>query len=358
MIPRMRPIRCRHSLVALLIACALLAGAPPAAQGQAPDASIRIGLVTDIGQVDDRSFNQSAWEGALIAADALGGTADFVETVDPADYPTNLRLFADQGYAIIVTTGAAISEAVIETARQYPDTHFIAVDADIEGTLEAQGLLPADVPNVTGLIFPEDQAGFLAGVLAARMTRSGRVAAVLPTDQLEPVVNFANGFASGIRYTNPAVQLLSSFHPGGLAVAFEDPVWGAQMAAQAIDQGADVIFAGGGKTGNGGLQEVARRTTPEDPLYCIGVDTDQWYVVPEAQPCLLTSAIKRIREGVELLVMAAAAGEIAPGNFRGEVGLAPFHDFETVVPQEVMFELEAVERDLRNGLLRTDGTRP
>jgi basic membrane protein A len=141
-------------------------------------------------------------------------------------------------------------------------------------------------------------------------------------------------------------------------VAFDDPAWGAQTASELIDQGADVVFAGGGKTGNGGLQAVAQRTEPNEPLYCIGVDTDQWFSVPEAQPCLITSALKRIREGVDGLVRAIAAGEAPSGNVVGAVGLAPFHDFDMVVPGEVRLELRAVESDLQRGRLLADGTRP
>lgn len=347
----------RFTAVAALCCIALVAasttGIPPrVAQAQEGP---KIGLVTDIGQVDDRSFNQSAWEGVKIAGDELNGTYDFIETTDPTDYANNIRLFAEQEYTIIVTTGAAIGEAVIAAAQQYPETYFIAVDVDIEALYRRLNIEP--LPNVTGLVFPEDQAGFLSGFLAGRMTRSGIIAAVLPTDQLQPVVNFKNGFEAGAKYANPNVSVHSVFHPGGIAVSLEDPAWGAQTAAQVIDLGADVIFSGGGKTGNGGLQEVAKRTSEQNPLYCIGVDTDQWFTVPEAQACLLTSGLKKITEGVATLVRSAADKTIKAGNFLGEIGLAPFHDFEDIVPPAVKDELRQIEADLRSGALKTDGTR-
>jgi basic membrane protein A len=341
-------------LIALLVVCNGLIGAGVAHPAQA-QAELKIGLVTDVGQVDDRSFNQSAWQGAKLAADALGGTADFIETIDPTDYANNIRLFTEQGYNVIITTGAAIGEASLAAAQQYPKVHFISVDVNVEALLKEKNLT---LENVTGLIFPEDQSGFLSGVLAARMSKTNIIAAVLPTDQLQPVVNFRQGYEAGAKYAKSDIKIFATYHPGGLSVAFDDPVWGAQTAGQAIDLNADVIFSGGGKTGNGGLQEVARRTTPEKPLYCIGVDIDQWFTVPEAHPCLITSGLKLIMEGVDELVRKVADGTIKGGNFVGKVGLAPFHDFESLVPPEVVSELDQIKADLESGKLKTDGTQP
>jgi basic membrane protein A len=329
-----------------------LAPRPAQAQGE-----LQIGLVTDIGMVDDRSFNQSAWEGVKLAGDELNAAYDFIETTDPADYTNNLRLFAEREYDIIVTTGAAIGDAAVEAAKLYPDTYFILVDVNVAAIYERLKMKDP-LPNVSGLIFPEDRAGFLAGFLAARLSRSGIVAAVLPTDQIQPVVNFKNGFEAGVKFGKPSTKLLATYYPGGLDVSFEDPAWGAQTAAQAIDQGADVIFSGGGKTGNGGLQEVAKRTTEANPLYCIGVDTDQWFTVPEAQPCLVTSALKKITDGVAELIRGVAKKTATPGNFVGEVGLASFHDFDTLVTDALKKELAQIEAELSEGKLKSDGTRP
>ena len=146
------------------------------------------------------------------------------------------------------------------------------------------------VDNVAGIIFPEDQAGFLAGALAAELSTTGTIAAVLGTDLVPPVVAFKEGYELGAQYINPDINFISTYHPGGLDVAFTDPEWGAATAAQAMDSGADVVFGAGGKTGNGALIEVASR----EGVYCIGVDSDQWETVPEAHPCLVTSAMKLI----------------------------------------------------------------
>ncbi|MFZ1400878.1 MAG: BMP family ABC transporter substrate-binding protein, partial [Candidatus Promineifilaceae bacterium] len=150
-------------------------------------------------------------------------------------------------------------------------------------------------------------------------------------------------------YVNPDVTFISTYHPGGLDVAFTDPEWGASTAAQAIGQGADVIFGAGGKTGNGALIEVAGN----DGLFCIGVDSDQWETVPEAHSCLVSSAMKLITPGVFELAKMSQDGGFPGGNFFGEVGLAPFHDFDGTVSDEIKTTLDEINTGLLDGSIST-----
>ncbi len=298
-----------------------------------------VGLVTDVGEVDDKSFNQSAWEGVQRARDELGAQVDFIETSDAKDYAANIDLFANNGYDVIVTVGFALGEATVEAAKRHPDIDFIGVDQ----------FQPETVGNMAGLIFPEDRAGFMAGALAGMLTESNTIGAVLGTDLVPPVVAFKEGYESGARYINPDIKLISTYHPGGLDVAFTDPEWGASTAKQAIDQGADVIFGAGGKTGNGALIEIASH----QGVYCIGVDTDQWLTVPEAHPCLVSSAMKLITPGVFNLVKASQDGNFPGGNYLGEVGLAPFHDFDGQISDEIKSRLNEIEAGLKDGSIET-----
>jgi basic membrane protein A len=331
------------AIVALaLSACGPAEEAPAVASEDncADEAVLCVGLVTDVGEIDDKSFNQSAWEGVEQAAAELGAFTKYVETKDAKDYASNIALFADKGYDVIVTVGFAMGDATLAAAAEYPEVDFIGVD---------QGQWGGEVANVAGLIFPEDKAGFLAGALAAQMTETGTIAAVLGTDLVPPVVAFKEGYEAGARYINPDINLISTYHPGGMDVAFVDPEWGATTAKQAIDQGADVVFGAGGKTGNGALIEVAS----SEGVYCIGVDTDQWGTVPEAHPCLITSAMKLITPGVFDLISASNNGEFPAGNYFGATGLAPFHDFEDAVPQEVKDKLAEIDAALLDGSLST-----
>lgn len=321
----------------------LLAIALVACGGGEPDCAdegtLCVGLVTDVGEIDDKSFNQSAWEGVQRAEAELDALVNFVETKDAKDYGTNIALFADQNYDVIVTVGFALGTATAEAAAKYPDIDFIGVDQfQVE-----------PIANVAGLIFAEDKAGFLAGALAAQLSQSGTIAAVLGTDLVPPVVAFKEGYEAGAKYINPDINVISTYHPGGLDVAFTDPEWGATTAAQAVDQGADVVFGAGGKTGNGALIEVAGTAG----LYCIGVDSDQWETVPEAHPCLVSSAMKLITPGVFDLISMSQAGNFPAGNFIGTVGLAPFHDFDSQISAEVKAKLEEIDAGLQDGSIST-----
>src|SRR5690606_12594246 len=210
------------------------------------------------------------------------------------------------------------------------------------------------VENVVGLVFNEDQSGFLAGVLAARLNETGTIAAVLGTDQVPAVVAFNEGFRLGATHINPDINIISTYHPGGIDQAFTDPEWGATTARQALDQDADVIFAAGGLTGNGGLIEVANSVGEDGPPpYCIGVDTDQWETVPEAHACLVSSAMKLLDVGVADIIMAIQDGTVEPGNFFGAAALAPFHDLDETVPDDVKQELEEIAAALQDGSLTT-----
>lgn len=302
-----------------------------------------IGLVTDVGLVDDKSFNQAAWTGAQQGAELLGVPVSYIETQDSKDYADNIALYADQGCDVIVTVGFAMAEATAIAAVEYPDINFIGVDA-FQG--EA-------MDNVAGLVFNEDRAGFLAGALAASMSESGIVGQVLGTNLVPPVQAFGSGFDLGARYINPDIEILKTYHPGAIEVAFGDPEWGATTSRQAMDNGADVIFSAGGATGNGGLIEIASEAEAGSRVFCIGVDLDQWYSVPEAQPCLITSAEKHMVQGVSDLIVQAAAGEMPTGNVYGTVGLAPYHDFDSQISDEIKATIEEIAAALNDGSMVT-----
>ncbi|MDX1436388.1 MAG: BMP family ABC transporter substrate-binding protein [Anaerolineales bacterium] len=328
-------------LAALLVltACDAL-GAGTGSGDCADEETLCVALVTDVGTIDDKSFNQSAWEAVQQAEADLGAQIDFIETADAKDYGANIQLFLDQNYDIIVTSGFAMGTATAEAAQANPDTVFI-------GTDQFQAEV---IPNYTGIIFPEDQSGFLAGALAAMLNESGTIAGVYGTDLVPPVVAFKVGYENGAAYINPDINVISTFHPGGLDVAFVDPEWGAATARQAIDQGADVVFGAGGLTGNGAIIETA----VSEGLWCIGVDTDQWETVPEAHSCLVTSAMKLITPAVYNLIVSATEGNVSGGNFVGPVGLAPFHDFDSEISQDIKDTLADIDAGLKDGSISTN----
>ncbi|MDO5712593.1 MAG: BMP family ABC transporter substrate-binding protein [Micrococcales bacterium] len=303
-----------------------------------------VGLVTDMGKVDDKSFNQSAWEGVQAAAKETGAQTKYIETTDTKDYASNIKQFTDKKYDVVVTVGFLMAEPTVTAAGTAPDTKFIAVDQ-----FQAK-----EVANVTGLSFPEDKAGYAAGYLAGLLSKSDKVGQVLGM-QIPPVEKYAKGFIAGAKASNPNASVATVYHPAG-DNAFSDPVWGANTAKQQLSQGIDVIFGAGGKTGNGALAEIAKAAGAGKTTFCIGVDTDQWTTVPEARPCLVTSATKELSKGTADLIKQAKDGSIKGGNFVGEVGLAPFHDLDSAVPADVKTKVDGIVKGLADDSIKTGVT--
>jgi len=338
-------------LVASMVLAACGGGAPSEADCS-KDAVFCVGLVTDVGKVNDKSFNQSAWEGVQKAqADGSADVIQFIETADAKDYAKNIATFADAGYDVIVTVGFGLGEATNEAALKYPKVKFIGVDQFqawqfTEDTAD-------DIPNVTGLNFPEDNAGFLVGALAAMMSKSHVIGAVCGTDVVPPVWRFGEGYKAGAAYadklmgTTTEVQVV--YHSDvGFDKTFTDPEWGAQTAKAMMDKGADAIFGCGGLTGNGAITAAAQAGK-----YAIGVDADQYLTLPEAAPRMLSSAMKLITPGVAELIALAKQGKIEGGNFLGDAGYAPYHDLDSEVPANVKETMEKINKGLLDGSIQT-----
>lgn len=332
--------------VFLLVAAMLLPACAPAAGG-APDCKSAdvfcAGVVTDVGKIDDKSFNQSAWEGVKLAEKDLGAKVQYIETTDAKDYDKNIATFGDAGYDVIVTVGFALGEATAKAAAAYPNTKFIGVD-QFQDTSKP---VPA---NLVGLNFPEDNAGFLVGALAAQMTKTKKLGGVFGTDAVPPVWRFGEGYRAGVAYIDPSIEVTNVYHNDvGFDKTFSDPEWGATTANSMVDKGVDVIFGGGGKTGNGAVVAAAQKG-----IYAIGVDSDQYYTLPEAQKMLLSSAMKLITPGVFDLIKLAKDGKFPSGNYFGAAGYAPFHDLDSQVPAEVKTKMEEISKGLLDGSIKTN----
>ena len=304
-----------------------------------------VGLVTDVGKINDKSFNQSAWEGVLQSqTDGVADIVQYIETTDAKDYAKNIGTFGDAGFDVIVTVCFALCEATVAAAATYPDVNFIGVDQ----------FQAAETDGVAGLNFPEDQAGFLVGALAASMSKSHKIGAVCGTDVVPPVWRFGEGYKAGAAYADgmngTTTEVFVVYHSDvGFDKTFTDPEWGAQTATSMMDNGADAIFGCGGITGNGAITAAAQAGS-----YAIGVDTDQYLTLPEAAPRMLSSAMKLITPGVAELIAAAKDGSITYGNVFGHAGYAPFHDVAGEVPAEVSAMMETLNAALLDGSVKTD----
>ena len=329
---------------AFLITAMLLPACAPAKPNCESEEMFCVGLVTDIGKINDRSFNQSAWKGVQQAQEELGALVQYIETADIKDASKNIATFANENYDVIVTVGFNLRDATREAADMYPKVKFIGVDQDqFEGSMK----------NVAGLVFPEDQAGFLVGALAAMMSETHKIGAVCATDAVPPVWRLGEGYKAGAVYVDElastTTDALVVYHSDvSFDTTFVDPEWGKASANAMMKEGVDVVFGCGGVTGNGAIITAA-----QVGLYAIGVDTDQYLTLPEAAPRMLSSAMKMITPGVFELIKLAKEGNFPKGNYPGHVTYAPFHDLDNQIPPDVKTTMEQINTGLLDGSIKT-----
>jgi basic membrane lipoprotein Med (substrate-binding protein (PBP1-ABC) superfamily) len=324
---------------------------PPAAAGP----KLKVGLVTDVGGVNDKSFNQSAWAGVQKAATDFGLDVKFIESKQPTDYEKNIDQFATENYDVIITVGFLMGDATAAKAKQYPNIKFAIID---NAYFPTKGSASCDdtvkdcyddggLKNVTSLMFQEDEVGYLAGVVAGGMTKSGTVCTVSGME-IPPVVRYVTGYQNGAKWMNPNVKSLNVYIP-----SFTDPAKGKETANSMIGQGCDVIFGVGGNTGNGGLLAAK-----EQSLMAIGVDVDQYNTYPEVKDALVTSAMKNVDVAVYDFLKAVQGNNFKAGidtaNLQNAgVGLAPYHDWDSKVPDSVKQKVQEATDDLKSGTLTT-----
>jgi basic membrane protein A and related proteins len=307
-----------------------------------------VGLVTDVGGHNDHAYNQAAWDGLQQAkrAGVITWLAS-IDTVDAMDYEENIRVFGDAGYDVIVTVGSAMADATRAEAAAYPSTYFIGVDQD-------QSANQSFNPTLTGLVFAEDQIGFLAGALAALMSKTGQIGAICASDALPSMKQYGDGFLAGAANIGPDVIAKVIYHNEvGLDKTFVDPEWGAAQANALVDSGTDILFGVGGETGSNAIVAAVARGA-----YAIGADTDQYFALPVAAPHLYVSILKMIAPAVTELIQTAkdaqAGSSVFPtGNFRGQVGLSGYHDLDSSIPDEIKTRMTELNHGLISGQIQT-----
>ena len=342
-----------YLVIAVLVVVAMFV---PACGATAPDCTkpevVCAALVTDVGKVTDKSFNQSSWEALQQAkTDGLVQWIQYIETTDAKDYGKNMATFGDAGYDIIVTSGYNAGLSSMAAATVYPNTKFICVDQPASVFTPVGGTTPA---NYAGVGYKEDQSGFLVGYLAAAMSATHKIGAVAGLSSIPPVWRYGEGYRAGAAYfdsqKSATTEVNVVYHDDvTIATAFTDPVWGKTTADSMLSKGVDVIFGIGGTTGNAGPEEAAAQQK-----YGIGVDKDQYFELTAAAPYLLSSAMKNIKLDDYTLIKAAVEGTFPGGaDYAGTNGYAPFHDLDSKVPDSVKTELQAIQTGLASGTLQT-----
>ncbi len=294
----------------------------------------------DLSQILVRKIsgiNREAWLGLQDALAAqLLDRADYIETVDTRDRSLNIAFLVGKGYDVIVTVGSSMSRDTQTAAARHPKQYFIGVE---------QPQAPdKKLANLAGLVFHEERSGFLAGALAALITQTGRVAAVCEAKFIDPMRRYCEGFQAGALYVEANTQVTVSYRDGPSDRLFNDLDWGRTTALQQVGQGADVLFAAGGRTADAALLAAS-----SEGAYVIGAEYDQYPDGGTIRPWLLTSAVSDVRAGVTDLVRRASRSKFPAGDHMGLVKLAPFHDLDHLVSAVIRKRLLDLQHGLQAG---------
>jgi len=341
--------------------------APAATEAPTTPAALKVGEVTDLGGVDDKSFNASAWKGVQDAISQLGVDGKYLESKDQSDYAKNIQQFLTEKDDLIVTVGFLLGVDTATAAKANPNTKFAIVDYTYPdcypGAVEGKDCgSSTDIPNVRGLAFQTDQAAFLAGYAAAGMSKTGKVG-TFGGIKIPTVTIFMKGFEAGVKYynqqNNKTVTLLgwNTAKDDGLFTGnFDSTDDGRKFAESLMQEGADIIMPVAGPVGLGSAA-VCKET---GKCWIVGVDTDMYLSAPEVKSVVLTSVMKKIDVAVLSTIKDVKDGTFKGGTVTyalkdGGVDLAPFHNFDSQVPQALKDAITQLKADIISGAVTVDG---
>ena len=323
---------------ALIVASMSLVGCSNKTNNEQSDnKKIKVGMVADVGGINDESFNQSAWEGLQQAEKELGIEAKVIESRQASEYLGNIETLADQGMDLIIGVGFTMVEDIKTQAANYPDISFAIVDETYE-----------EIPsNVTPIVFRANEAAYLTGLIAGKMTKTNEVGFIGGMDN--PVVNqFEYGYKAGVVAANDKANVKAQY-----AGTFGDAAKGKSIANQMYANNIDTILSAAGGTGIGAIESAK-----EQNKYAIGVDRDQSDLAPEN---ILTSALKKVNVGVYETVKAFIEGEEIGGKVRvyglKEDGVGIPESTKNLVPQDIIDYVNEMAEKVKNGEIKVPATK-
>lgn len=350
--------------IAVSAAALMLTGcgeAPPApggggesASGNAAAANYLGCIVSDSGGFDDQSFNQSSYEGMEKAKTDLGIKMKEAQSSATADFAPNLATMASAGCNLTVTVGFLLAEATKTAATDNPDLHYAIVDDN-----------SIDLPNVKPVVYDTAQAAFMAGYVAASVSKTGKVGTFgginIPT-----VTIFMDGFAEGVKYFNEKqgkdVQVIGwdeATQQGSFANTFEIVQEGTKITNNLISEGADVVMPVAGPLGKGAGDAIQAANKDGKDVKLVWVDSDGFLTAPTYKDILLTSVVKTMGEAVESIVKEDLDGKFDPTPYigtldNGGVALAPFHDLDAAVSADTKTQLEDIKKGIIDGSIKVE----
>ena len=297
-----------------------------------------VGMVTAYEGVDNHGLNQASWEALQnIESQTQMARLDYIESIDTRDWQKNIVFFGDNGYDVIVTVGVNLSEPMIEAAIEYPHILFIGIDQQPEEVYE----------NIATIHFVEEQAGFLAGVLAAMVTESGKVGAVCETSGIDAVWRYCEGFRAGALYADDEVDIYVEYREDGSRdKIFNDPEWGEQQALHLIDDGVDILSGFGGNTTQGAFLAASK-----EGASIIGSEENLYFRLPDVQPVLITSIFKDPSATLSYLVLMASREKAPIGPHVGQITYSPLQNIQKQIPSDIEARFKKIYDALLEGII-------
>lgn len=348
----MKKSRFISSLIVVLILAIALVGcanttAPKATEPNATEPAkkeFKVGLVTDVGGLNDHSFNFLANKGLEKAVKDLGITKGVVESKQMTDYETNLSRFAKDNYNLVIAVGFLMQDAVEKVSKDYPNVKFMIIDSSI-----------TDRPNVASAMFKTEQCGYLVGVMSGLMEKAPGIpnakgkntVGLVGGMKIPPVDDYIAGFIQGAKSVNPDIKIDLKY-----TNKFDDPALGKQTALSQIAAGADIVFHIAGGTGTGVIDAAKEKN-----VYAIGVDADQNYMAPEN---VMTSALKGMDVATYDIIKGAMEDKFQSGNVSFDLSNdgVGFATPIKVVPKDIVDKVNDAAKQIKDGKITVTTTIP
>lgn len=304
-------------VLSLVLVLVMLAGCGTGVATSGAD--LKVGMITDAGTIDDRSFNQGTWEGVVRAGEEFELETHYLKPTGTtmSDYTKEIANLYDSGFRLIVTPGFKFETAIFEAQDRYPEAKFVLIDGVPNNGAFDDTRVEKVAENTVSIFFAEEQSGFLAGVATALQLQEGDVG-FIGGMEIPPVQKFNWGFQQGVIYanenhgTNITMTEDNVIYQG----TFDQVAAGQQLAAKMFDKGVKAIFVAAGGVGVGAINEAKLRAEGGEDVWIVGVDVDQYEqgVISDGSSVILTSAMKRIDQAAFDMVKAARDGAFPGGQ--------------------------------------------
>ncbi|MBS5951840.1 MAG: BMP family ABC transporter substrate-binding protein [Clostridium sp.] len=309
----------KKKLIALTLSALIVTGLVGCGDKGGTAEQLKVGMVTDAGTIDDKSFNQGTWEGIEKAKEELKIDSNYLKPAGTteAEYMKEIGNLYDTDYKFIVTPGFKFETAIFQAQDKYTDAKFVIIDGSPNNGKEKEERIEKVGDNSVAVFFAEEQAGFLAGVAASLELKTGDLG-FIGGMEIPAVQKFNWGFQQGIKYANENLGTTMSLKAENVLYqgTFDNSAAGQQLAATMYDNGVKAIFAAAGGVGVGAINEAKARAAKGEEVWIIGVDVDQYEhgVMENGKSVILTSAIKKIDEATFNIIKDELDGKFPGGQ--------------------------------------------